>query len=175
MRTRALVLAAICAALLATGAQTADAYVLHAEAGRCETDATWQLTSDPSGNWSATMAYATPPTTGCKHLLVEVEDDLDPVVIQRDYAQTASMRFNLVGASVAANYAFAGLAQRDVAPEGGPLVIANGLLNAAITREYLGARFVHVHRGLGSCGIGCFTTRMTWTAVNPVVLSPPVG
>jgi len=174
MRGRALSVAAACAAMLASGAQAAGAQVLHTEAGRCEADATWQLTSDAAGNWSATMSYATGPATGCKHLFAEVEDDLDPVVIQRDYAQTASMRFNLVGASVAANFAFAGLAQRDGAPEDGPLVIANGLLNAAIALEYRGAVFVHVHRGLGSCGLGCFTTRMTWAGAIPPALSPPL-
>jgi hypothetical protein len=175
MRGRALGVVATCTAMLATGAPAAGAQVLHAENGRCEADATWQLTSDAAGNWSATMSYATPPTTGCKHVFAEVEDDLDPVVIQRDYGQTGSMRFNLVGASVAANYAFAGHAQRDVSPQGGPLTIANGMLNAVITLEYQGARYDHVHRGLGSCGIGCFTTRMTWTAVHTPALSPPQG
>lgn len=174
MRGRALSVAAACAAMLATGAQAASADVLNVGVGRCETDATWQLTSDAAGNWSATMSYATGALTGCKHLSARVEDDLDPSVVQRDYGQSASLRFNLVGASVAANFAFAGLAERDVVDEDGPLVIANGLLNAELTLvDSTGNRFVHVHRALGSCGAGCFKTRMIWVASGNPVLSPP--
>ncbi len=82
--------------------------------GRCGADATWQLSSDAAGDWSATMSYTTGPSTGCEHLFAEVEDDREPVVIQRDYGQTGSMRLNLVGASVAANFAFAGAALSEV-------------------------------------------------------------
>jgi hypothetical protein len=165
MRGRALRVAAAWAVVLAIGPQAAAGDVLHQGIGRCEADATWQLSSDATGNWSATMSYATPPTTGCKQIHARIEDDLDPTVTQWDYGQSSpGIRFNLVGGSVSANFAFAGVARRDDNPEEGPLVIADGLLNATIAFEPTLYRAVHVHRGLGSCGVGCFKTRMTWAA-----------
>ncbi len=164
MRTRSLSVAAACTGVLAIGAQSAAADIIFVGVGRCETDATWQLTSDPAGNWSATMSYDAGATTGCKDVAARVEDDLDPTAGQRDYGQSATAPFNLVGVSVAANVAFAGTAQRPDGPASGPIAIADGLLNAEIAwLDPNGKKSVQVHRGLRSCGTGCFTTRMIWT------------
>lgn len=169
MRRRALGVAAACAGMLAIGVQAAAADVLYVSVGRCETDATWQLTSDPVGNWSATMSYDTGLMTGCKDLSARVEDDLDPTVNQKDYGQSAVAPYNLVGVSAAANFAFAGIAKRPDGPAQGPIAIANGLLNAEIAWvDPSGKKSVQVHRGLGSCGAGCFRTRMIWTEASPL-------
>ncbi|HEV3002039.1 MAG TPA: hypothetical protein VGW75_14955 [Solirubrobacteraceae bacterium] len=155
-------------AVLALLAPSAPADVVDAAVFRCETDTTWRLTSDATGNWTATMSYDTAVDGGtCKYLRLLVEDDLDPTLSQRDYRQAGAPTFNLVGMSVAANFAFAGLAVRTDAPAQGPIEIANGLLQAQISQGEQGAGGVQVHRGLGSCGVGCYRTRMVYAAASP--------
>lgn len=152
---------AVCAAVLAVGAQAAAADVVNRQVYRCEYDARWQLRFVPPTTWYADMTYDTGAATGtgCKKVQAVVYDDLDFRAFQTDHGQADTITFRLSGVFTSEG-GFAGTAQRVDAPASGPLVAANGLLNAEIT--YLdpqGMQAVNVHRGTGSCGTWCFETR----------------
>lgn len=170
MMRRAISATLACAAVLAVGVQTAAADVANLGVARCDTDATWTLSYDTSGNafvqWSYDTGSAT--NTGCKHLSAVVYDDLDFKAEQRDFAQVDGGLFRLFGVRVTGSDDFVGTANGvDGAGATGPLTITGDLLNATIVVvSPNGHRAVIENRGTGRCGTRCYKTRSTWVATN---------
>lgn len=142
------------------GAPMASADLVNQAVVRCQGTATWQITV---GSTSYADLTHDPATLGvCKKVGAQVEDDLDFVLSNDDFLDTASytQRFTLIGAFVTGLPAFTGVA---IGPDGtvrGPLEIANtGTLNATITTvAQSGLRWTAEYLPAGSCGTNCYRT-----------------
>jgi hypothetical protein len=163
-------LAALGAALtaLSLGLSTAAADV-GAGGRKCERDATWQVSVNPSGASYADVAYTTSPNALCRRINAIIMDDGNFSVSSTDVNDSYSARFDLLGAAITGSNAFAGTASftNGTLTMTGPVVIASDKLTAQLTGWVASGGAVvalaEEYIPMGGCGLNCYRTHMVTT------------
>lgn len=158
---RTTVAIATCVVMLGLTTTGASASLVNRTVSVCQADATWNVSSPPA---TASVSWNTGFATGCKGLNGTVYEDGDFQVGTFDFGDTGSGSFTLFGVTVTGQNSFAGaLVAGDGTPVGTLEVVGGVALSAQLawtTPE--GGQATVVFNPNGTCGSGCYKTRMVF-------------
>jgi hypothetical protein len=174
MRRLAAVLG-VAAAALSIGVSTASADLVHDGVRKCEWDATWQVTINPTGSSYADVTYVPTPSALnalCRRADAKVSGDGNLDLQTYDVSPAYTVRLDLLGAALTGSTAFAGTGTYNNGTViTGPVTIASDSLTAALQASTtLGsngsAQSTEVHTPQGTCGLNCYRTHVVavWAA-----------